>query len=200
MDDRVARAHAAIDTVNADDPHTIVVHGVERPKEQAHAEMACAWVRRLVAEPSDALLVAARAHHVGRWSLARDAYPAGRKGYLRWRKALQQRHAATVRAILEAQDWPDAEIARVEDLVRKRRLGRDAEAQAFEDALCLVFLETQLAQVADQLEDDHTVDVLRKTMKKMSADALALAAGLPLDPRGRALLARAAETAAEETV
>jgi len=34
---RLARAIAAIDAANADDPETIVVNGETRPKEQAHA-------------------------------------------------------------------------------------------------------------------------------------------------------------------
>ncbi len=198
MGDRVARAHAAIDAVNAEDPHTLFVRGERRPKEQAHAEMATAWIPRLVAEPSDALLVAARAHHIKRWTIPRADHPAGRKGYLVWRKALQKVHADTVGEILAQQAWPEDEIVRVRDLVMKRGLGRDAEAQAFEDALCLVFLETQLEGVAEQLDEDHTVDVLRKSMKKMSAEAIDLAVGLPLDPHGRALLERAADSVAEE--
>ena len=191
MDERLERAFSAIDAANADDPNTIVVRGETRAKEQAHAEMACQWVARLVALPSDALLVAARAHHVRRWVVPRSEHPSGRKGYLIWRKGLQKLHAETVGEILAEQGWADEEIARVRDLVRKKRLGRDPEVQVLEDALCLVFLETQLEGVADQLEDDHTVDVLRKTLKKMSPEAISIATQLPLDPRGRALLARA---------
>ena len=40
--------------------------------------------------------------------------------------------------------------------------------QTHEDALCLVFLETQLAETADDLGDDKMVDVIRKTAAKMS--------------------------------
>ena len=38
-DERFARAIAAIDAANADDPNTIVVAGLVRPKELAHAEL-----------------------------------------------------------------------------------------------------------------------------------------------------------------
>ena len=193
MDPRLANAFSAIDAANADDPNTLEVRGEERPKEQAHAELACAWVAQLVSQPSDVLLVAARAHHVRRWEIPRAEYPTGRIGYLKWRKALQALHAEIVGEILLEQEWEASEIGQVRDLVRKRRLGRDAEGQALEDALCLIFLETQLLSVADQLDDDHTVDVLRKTLKKMSPGAIALAAELPLTPDGRALLERAAE-------
>ena len=65
--DRFARAVAAIDDANADDPNTITVDGVERPKELAHAEMMTDWVRRLDPDASNAQLLAARAHHLRRW-------------------------------------------------------------------------------------------------------------------------------------
>ena len=192
MDARLARAFEAIDAVNADDPNTLQVRGERRKKEHAHAELACAWVRQLEPDASDALLVAARAHHIKRWALPRVDYPAGRSGYLRWRKALQKLHARTVRELLEKQEWPEEEIRSVEDLVAKRRLGRDAEAQALEDAICLVFVETQLSELSDRLDDDHMVDVLRKTMKKMSARAIELAASLPENASDKVLLERAA--------
>ena len=65
----------------------------------------------------------------------------------------------------------------------------DPEVQALEDALCLVFLETQLAATADKLDDrEKTIDVLRRTAVKMSPTALALAQGLPLTEDERALL------------
>ena len=83
------------------------------------------------------------------------------------------------------------EIARVQDLVRKRGLGRDPEVQALEDALCLAFLETQLAELAGRMQPAHLVAVLRKSLRKMSRAAQALAGELPLRPAERELLERA---------
>ena len=53
--------------------------------------------------------------------------------------------------------WDEATIARVEDLVHKRGLGKvsDADVQALEDALCLVFIETQYDELAAKLDDDQ---------------------------------------------
>jgi hypothetical protein len=92
-DDRFARAVTAIDRANADDPNRIMVRGEIQPKELAHSELATEWVRRLDAEPSEALLLAVRAHHIRRWMIPRSSYPTGRSGYLRWRRALHQLHA-----------------------------------------------------------------------------------------------------------
>ena len=183
---------AAIDAANADDPHTIVVDGVERPKEFAHAELMTRWVRRLSPDCGDEQLIAARAHHLRRWEIPRDDYPRDRSGYLRWRTALKRQHADEVAGIMREGGYEDAAIRRVQAIVRKAGLGRDPEVQVHEDALCLVFLATQFDDLVAQLDDDDKmVEILRKTTAKMSPDALAAAGDLPLSDTGAALLARA---------
>ena len=77
-DERFRRAIAAIDASNADDPNRITVRGEERPKELAHSELVTAWVHRLDPHASEPLLLAARAHHVRRWTIPRASYPTGR--------------------------------------------------------------------------------------------------------------------------
>lgn len=188
---RLARAIAAIDAVNADDPNVIAVGGVVRPKELAHAELVTGWVERLAPDPSEALLLAARAHHVRRWTIPRSSYPTGRSGYLRWRKALHEQHAHDVAQILTDVGYGDATIARVQDIVRKRGLGTDPEVQALEDAMCLVFIETQLVALADRLDAEKMASVVAKTKKKMSGQAIAFALELDLDAEQRSLLERA---------
>ena len=193
-EDRLQHALDAIDARNQGDPNEITVRGTTRPKELAHAELATAWIERLVENPSDELRLAARSHHLRRWAIARSDYPEGRAGYHRWRRALQRLHADEVGAILENEGYAESTVTRVRALVRKQGLerGDDPEVQALEDALCLVFLETQLASTAAKLGDpEKTVDVLRKTAHKMSAHARALAGELPLDDSERALLDRA---------
>jgi len=191
--DRVERALAAIDAANANDPNRIIARGEERPKEIAHAEMVSEWVVKLYPNPSEALRLAARAHHIKRWSIPRSDYPAGLQGYNRWRRALQHFHAEEVARILEEQGYDEATIARVGELVRKKGLGHDPEVQALEDAMCLVFLETQFHALAAHLSEEKVIDVTRKTLRMMSAAAIAEAQALPLDPADVRLLERAAE-------
>ena len=76
-------------------------------------------------------------------------------------------------------------------LVRRDGLGTDPDAQAVEDAACLVFLETQLAEVSERLDHDHLAEVIRKTARKMSPSGLALVPEVPLAEPQRALLAEA---------
>jgi hypothetical protein len=188
---RLDAAMAAIDAANADDPDTIVVDGQVRPKEQAHAEMVTDWVRRLDPDATDAQLLAARAHHLRRWSIPRSSYPDGRAGYLRWRTALKKQHAAEVAEILEREGYEPEVVERVQQIVRKDGLGHDAAVQTHEDALCLVFLQTQLLDLAADQGDDKTVDIVRKTTAKMSESGIAAAAALDLAPEAHALVERA---------
>jgi hypothetical protein len=189
--DRLARALDAIDAANADDPHTILIDGVSTPKELAHAELMTRWVRTLDPDCTDEQLLAARAHHLRRWTIPRDSYPGGRAGYLRWRTALKRQHADDVGEILRAAGYDDQVVARVQAIVRKQGLGSDPAVQVHEDALCLVFLETQLDELAGKLGDDKTIDVLQKTAKKMSPAGLQAALDLRFAPDAAALLERA---------
>ena len=196
---RLDDALAAIDQANAEDPNTLTLGGKTRPKAQAEGELVSAWIGRLVADPSEELLLAARAHHVRRWTSPRSSYPDGRAGYLRWRRDLHEFHAAEVARLLGDQGYDPASIARVQDLVRKRdlRAGTDPEVQALEDAICLTFLEAEFVELADKLEADHMVDVLVKTLAKMSEAGKQAALGIELAPREAGLLSDALRQAAE---
>jgi hypothetical protein len=190
-EERFRRAIAAIDAANADDPHQITVRGAVRQKELAHAELATEWIRQLRPDAGEALLLAARAHHLRRWTIPRSAYPDDRGGYLRWRRDLHDLHAGEAARVLAAEGYDQATVSRVGEIVRKKNLGADPDAQAVEDALCLIFLETQFHDRAARLDPDRMVDVLRKTLRKMSDEGKRLALTIEMPGADRALLERA---------
>lgn len=189
--DRFAQAIDAIDAANADDPNTLVVDGVARPKEQAHAELMTRWVQRLDPDATEAQLLAARAHHLRRWSIPRADFPEGRAGYLRWRTTLNKQHAAEVGEILHGVGYGDDVVETVQRIIRKQGLATDPAVQTHEDALCLVFLSTQLGPVAAQLGDEKGTDVVQKTVAKMSERGRQQALLLDLVPAEAQLVAAA---------
>jgi hypothetical protein len=87
------------------------------------------------------------------------------------------------REVLTNVGFDEDTIARVETLLRKIGLGRDAEVQLFEDAICMVFFENEYVDLAAKHDDDKMVDILRRTWTKMSDQgrraAIALAERLP---------------------
>ena len=116
---RYDAAVAAIDAANAADPTIVDVRGrTSRPR--AGPRPSGHGVDRAAGRRSDeTLLLAARAHHLRRWELPRDSYPAGRAGYLRWRRDQKARHATDVAAILAAVRLRADEIERVQRLIRR---------------------------------------------------------------------------------
>jgi hypothetical protein len=189
--DRFAAVVAAIDEANSADPNRIEVDGVPVAKELAHADVVERWVRRLRPDADELQLIAARAHHLRRWVVPRSDYPEGRAGYLRWRTDHKKRQADEVAATMAEHGYDAEAVDRVATIVTKRGLGRDPAVQVHEDALCLAFLELQFDPVAEQLGDAHTIEVVRKTLRKMSPEAIELAGTIPMSPSGAALLAAA---------
>ncbi len=188
LSDRYAAAAAAIDAANADDPNIVTVRGRELPLALAHGQLAVEWIGQLVDDPDEALLLAARAHHLRRWQVSRDSYPAGRPGYLRWRRDQKVRHATDVAEILESFDFAASEVERVQRLVRREPVDG---AQAIEDAACLVFIETQLSSLAARMDHELLIEVIRKTARKMSQSGIDAVASIPLTAAQQALLGEA---------
>ena len=191
LNERLTTAFSAIDAANEADPTIVTVRGEQLPLALAHGRLASGWVLRLAERPDDALLIAARAHHLRRWEVPRTDYPDGRPAYLRWRKDQKARHARDVAVLLEPLGYSPESIGRVQALIRREGLGSDPDAQVVEDAACLVFIETQLSAMVSRFERQHYLDVIRKTARKMSPEGLAAVGEIPLDETAQALLAEA---------
>ena len=191
----LAAVIAAIDAANAEDPTIVEVRGRRGPKELLHAQRMTDWLLELCPDADAAQQVAARAHHLRRWEHPRRAQPPGRAGYLRWRTAAKAAHAEAVGAILAAHGADEPMVSRVGAIVRKEGLGTDPAVQAHEDALCLVFLETQLDDVVAELGEDKATEVLRRTVAKMSPAARVASRGVELGGTGRRVLAAALDAA-----
>lgn len=185
---RYATAVSVIDFANSEDPNLIWSRGERLPLAMVHGQLAAEWIPRLVEDPDEALLLAARAHHLRRWELPRGAYPEGRAGYLRWRRDQKERHATDVAEILLTVGYDEATIHRVQTLIRRQRIDVESGTQWIEDAACLVFLETQLADFSEQIDRERLMSVIQKTAAKMSEGALALVPEVPMSEEARQIL------------
>lgn len=189
--DRFQQAIDKIDAANAADPNFMEVDGQRRPLEVVHAERRSAWIHRLVGDDaSEALLLAARGQHIRRWEVPRGTFPRDRSGYLAWRNELKKFHAQKTAEILADVGYDDELIERVKQLILKKRLKLDPDVQALEDALCLVFLETQFSDFAKK-EADKIVSIVRKTWRKMSLKGQQFALELPMADEDRAIVEEA---------
>ena len=73
----------------------------------------------------------------------------------------------------------------------RERVIAAAEGRVLEDALCLVFLETQFAETTAKTGEDKMIVILQKTWKKMTPQARAVALTLPMSAELRALVEKA---------
>jgi hypothetical protein len=189
--DRFNAAIRRFDEENARDPNVEMVDGVSHPRELNYARWLTDWVLKLCPDASEALRLAARCQHLCRWKIPRDSYPMDKPGYLRWRADLKQFHAEQSAAILRDVGYDEATIQRVQQLNLKRNFPADPEARVLEDALCLVFVEHQLAALAAKSDDDKMINALQKSWKKMTPTAHAEALKLDYGPRERTLIEKA---------
>lgn len=188
---RFANALRRFDEANAGDPNTELVGGVARPRELVYAERLTAWLLRLCPDASEALRLAARCQHLCRWESPRSRYPMDRAGYLKWRAELKKFHAAKAGEILREVGYDEELIAQVQALNLKKNFPADPDSRVIEDALCLVFLEFQFADLAAKTDAEKVVNALRKSWGKMTEAARTEALRLSFGPRETALLQRA---------
>jgi hypothetical protein len=189
--DPVSAAFAAIDAANALDPTIASFGGITGPLAKVQGERATVWLARLEPDPSQALQLAVRAHHLRRWTVERASYPEGRAGYHRWKRAAKEVHAAALGEVLTPLHLDDAVVARAQTLVQRIGLGTDPETQSVEDCACLVFLEAQFESLVEKIGREKVVDAVRKTVKKMSPAAIALAGEAVESEIGRSVLVEA---------
>jgi hypothetical protein len=188
---RFETALRRFDEENARDPNRETADGVAQPRELLYARRLNDRVLRLCPDASEPLRLAARCQHLCRWEIARSSYPMTRAGYLQWRATLKKFHAQKAGDILHELGYPEEVVHRVQDLNLKKNFPDDPETRVLEDALCLVFLEYQLADLAAKTAGDKTINALQKSWQKMTPAARAEALKLNYGPHEKALLERA---------
>jgi hypothetical protein len=188
---RFREAVRRFDEENARDPNQESVAGQPIPREQLSAQRLSAWVLKLCPEASEELRLASRCQHLCRWMIPRQQYEMTRAGYLRWRNDLKKFHADKSGQILRAVGYPEDVIARVGALNLKANFPQDPQSRVLEDALCLVFLEHQYAELASRTSEEKMINALQKSWKKMTPAAQNWARQLSFAPREKALLDRA---------
>ncbi len=188
---RFEAAVRRFDEENSRDPNSETLEGIAHPRELIYAQWLTDWVLKLCPGASEELRLAARCQHLCRWMVPRDSYPMTRGGYLQWREGLKKFHAQKAGVILREVGYPPAVIERVQNLNLKKNFPLDAESRVLEDALCLVFLERQVATLANKTAETKMINALQKSWKKMTPAAQALGLQLSYGPREKGLIERA---------
>jgi hypothetical protein len=179
-----AIAFNKFDAYNQRDPHSIVWEGETYPREYFLALKLHQWVLTIKPDASEALLLASRCQHIGRWEIPRESYAPGREPYLKWRRDLAHYHAQIAGEILKDTGYNEMEISRVQEILLKKKIKVDSEVQTMENALCLVFLAFQYEAFHPQHDQEKVVNILRKSLLKMDQTGHQFALTLDYTPKG----------------
>lgn len=193
--DRFTKAISAFDAYHEKDPHTESEGGRVYPKELLYARRMTERLSRFAPDAEEAVKLAARCQHIGRWEIPREKYPMDRKGYLQWRNEEKIHHARIAEKILSECGYDSETIEKVRTLLLKKELYTNPSTQMLEDVVCLVFVEYYLEEFASRHDDEKIVDILRKTLKKMSEAGKQALTGLRVPDKIRSLTERAVSPA-----
>jgi hypothetical protein len=187
---------ADIDRANADDPRTIDIEGRARPYEVIYSERMTQRLATMYPEASELLRIAARGQHIRRFDIPRSQFAEGRDGYNEWRRTCRDHHAKLLRDIMSRHGYDSRDIEHVAKLVRKEQLKKDKESQALENVVDVVFLDhyfDEFYSKYSQYDDAKIVDIIGKTLRKMSPKGHQAALALGLPERTRKLVLAAVE-------
>lgn len=187
---------AAIDAANLDDPRTSEVDGKARPYEIIYSERMSERMAAMYPDASEVLRIAARAQHIRRWDIPRSRYPEGRNGYNDWRRACREHHGDVITKIMSQIGYDGDEIDRAVMLIKKEKLKKDRESQALENVVDVVFIEHYFDEFLSKYsnyDDDKIVDIVGKTLRKMSSKGHQAVLALNLPEHMRNLIMKAVE-------
>jgi len=185
------KACQLFDEYNSRDPKSTIIDGIEITESLLYAQRMTSKLLDFEPNASEQLLLAARSQHIGRWEIPRTDFPMGRKGYLQWRSQLKLYHAKLAASILEKSDYDELTIVKVKDLLLKKQLKQNPDTQTLEDVICLVFLEYYFDNFSEEHNEEKLVNILKKTIAKMSSKGVEAALLLPLSTKAKNLIGKA---------
>ena len=189
--DKFEKAITTFDAYNLNDPHQEEFEGKMVSKELLYAQRMSQRLDDFYPAAPEYLKLAAHCQHIGRWEIPRESYPMDKKGYLQWRNVLKMHHAKLAEQILQSCRYDEDTIGKVKFLLVKKELHTNSDTQVLEDVICLVFIEYYLEEFAEKHESQKVIDIIQKTLKKMSPRAIEAAGKIAVSERIKVLLHQA---------
>jgi hypothetical protein len=192
VESKLEKAFRLFDAYNSNDIHQETVNGKYFPKELLYAQRMTERLNSYDSNAPEHVKLAARCQHIGRWEIARNTFSMDRKGYLQWRAQLAIHHGKIAEKILIECGYEQVIIDKVKSLLQKKQLHQNPDTQLLEDVICLVFIEFYLDEFANQHDDEKVIDILKKTINKMSSRGIDAALKISVSAHVKGLIARAA--------
>ncbi|MGI4729896.1 MAG: DUF4202 domain-containing protein [Janthinobacterium lividum] len=188
---KLQQAFAKFDAYNAKDPNQEISEEKTYPKEVLYAERMTKKLNDYASDSPEYMQLAVRCQHIGRWEIARNVYPMDRPGYLTWRSQLKLHHTKVAGPILQECGYDEETISKVKALLLKKNLQQNTDTQLIEDVICLVFVEYYLDDFSRQHSEEKMLDIVRKTLKKISPQGIEAALKIHMTEHVKSLIMKA---------
>jgi hypothetical protein len=187
---RYHNAHTIFIGLHNEDPVQLFYDGQSIGEETLYAYRMLEMLRAYQPVSSPQLEVAAMAHHLKRWEIKRSDYPLDKQGYFLWRRQVAKHQLSLTAQVLDQSGFDASERDQIIAILKKENLNTNPLAQVMEDVACMVFVQYYLEAFAAPHNTDKVVDIVRKTMLKMSKRAIDETAQLPLNDNVSRLIAQ----------
>jgi len=174
------KAVSAINALHETDSNLDIVNGSEKPSELVYSQRMLETLAGFSSNADFALQLAVQCEHIERWKIARNLFPMDKPGYFQWRKAVMEFQLSRTVETLKTVGIDDADSAEVTDILSKKGKEKNDKAQIVEDVACIVFVQWYLEAFAAKHDFEKVVDIVRKTVKKMSNEGLNAVQAKPL--------------------
>jgi hypothetical protein len=174
-----------INKIHSLDPNQADHEGSKIPAELLYANQCTEWLFKLKPEASELEELAAKCQHFKRWEIPRSSYPTGKKGYYQWRIFLYDYQANEAAKVLSEAGYSNEDIETVKQMVAKKEVRKNHQAQLIEDVACLVFLEHYMqpfAATKKEYSEEKWLKIIRMTWGKMTPKAHEFALKIKFSP------------------
>jgi len=190
-DSLLAEAIERFTAIGRLDPRRVFWQGEQVPYQLGEAACLQHYIDKLTDAPSLALRLAAHCQHLRRFAYPRDAFAAGREGYLAWRIDAARRSAAEAGEVLAQLGSPIDVVEQVTRIITKQDRRHNTDVQLMQDALALAFLKLEAEAFFAKHTEPEIIRILQRTLQKTSDLGKAVAIAEPWTDSVRAWLAKA---------
>jgi len=162
-------------------------------EESLYATRMVEQLKKYYPQANQLLEISALAHHLKRWEIARSIYPMDKQGYFQWRRHVAKHQLAILTEVLDKEGIANEEQETIISVLKKENIKKLEESQVIEDVACMVFVQHYLEPFAAPHDKQKVVDIVRKTMLKMSQHAINETAQLPLSENVKRYVIQAVE-------
>ncbi len=177
-----------IDAAHSSDEMMELEDGNLFPVELLYSKRMLSVLELVSPDSSFEIKIAAQCQHLKRWSVSRSLYPYDRRGYHQWRQVVMDFQLQETKKILLAANIGESDIHHILFILKEHGNKLNPESQVIMDTACLVFVKWYMEPFAGKHQNEKVIDILRKTMRKMSSKGVNLISKLELPVSAKNIL------------